>query len=44
MANSADPDQTAPEEQFDQGLHSLLRYSVPIFSKFQVYFMNEFNH
>ena len=25
MANSADPDQTAPKEQSDQGLHCLLR-------------------
>ena len=23
MANSTDPDQTAPQEQFDQGLHCL---------------------
>ena len=25
MPNSADPDQTAPREQYDQALHSLLR-------------------
>ena len=24
MNGSVDPDQTAPQEQFDQGLHSLL--------------------
>ena len=26
MANSADPDQIAPKEQFDQGLYCLLKY------------------
>ena len=26
MTNSVDPDQTAPKEQFDLGLHCLLRY------------------
>ena len=25
MANTVDPDQTAPKEQFDLGLHCLLR-------------------
>ena len=30
MANSVDPDQTAPEEQSDQGLHWLLRPICPI--------------
>ena len=25
LANGADPDQTAPKEQSDQGLHCLLR-------------------
>ena len=30
-ANSVDPDQTAPEEQSDQGLYWLLRLSVLIF-------------
>ena len=29
MANSVDPDQTAPEEQSDQGLHCLLRPICP---------------
>ena len=29
MANSVDPDQTAPLEQFDQGLHCLFRYVYP---------------
>ena len=31
MANSADPDQTAPREQSDLGLHCLLRHFVGIF-------------
>ena len=29
MANNVDPDQTAPEEQSDLGLHSLLRPICP---------------
>ena len=29
LANSADPDQTAPLEQFDQGLHCLPRHICP---------------
>ena len=29
MANSVDPDQTAPKEQSDQGLHCFLRSSCP---------------
>ena len=29
MANSADPDQTAPVEQSDQGLHCLQRNFCP---------------
>ena len=29
MANSVDPDQTAPKEQFDLGLHCLLRPVCP---------------
>ena len=29
MANSVDPDQTAPEEQSDQNLHCLLRHTCP---------------
>ena len=29
MSNSAVPDQTAPWEQSDQGLHSLLRHLCP---------------
>ena len=29
MANSVDPDQTAPKEQFDLGLHCLLSYICP---------------
>ena len=28
MTNSADPNQTAPQEQFDQGLHCLLRQQL----------------
>ena len=28
LANSADPDQTAPKEQYDLGLHCLLRYKL----------------
>ena len=31
MAKSEDPDQTAPQEQFDLGLHCLLR---PIMSEY----------
>ena len=31
MANSADPDQTAPQEQSDLGLHCLPKKFVPIF-------------
>ena len=31
MANSVDPDQTAPKEQFDLGLHFCLDSSVQIF-------------
>ena len=29
QANSVDPDQTAPYEQFDQGIHYLLRHFCP---------------
>ena len=29
MAYRADPDQTAPKEQSDQGLHCLLKYICP---------------
>ena len=29
MANSADPDQTAPQEQSDQDLHCLLMHVCP---------------
>ena len=29
IANSEGPDQTAPQEQSDQGLHCLLRYACP---------------
>ena len=29
MANSVDPDQTAPLEQSDQNLHCLLRHTCP---------------
>ena len=29
MANSVDPDQTAPQEQSDLGLHCLLRHVCP---------------
>ena len=29
MANSVDPDQTAPEEQSDQNLDCLLRHTCP---------------
>ena len=28
MANSVDPDQSAPLEQFDQNLHCLLRHTA----------------
>ena len=31
MANCVDPAQTAPQEQFDQGLHSLLRHVCQTF-------------
>ena len=31
MANSADPDQTAPKEQSDLGLHYLSKPLYPIF-------------
>ena len=31
FANSAEPDQTAPKEQSDQGLHCLLKHTVQIF-------------
>ena len=30
MANSEDPDQTAPQEQSDLGLHCLFKPSCPI--------------
>ena len=29
MANSVDPDQTAPQEQSDQNLYCLLRHTCP---------------
>ena len=29
MANSVDPDQTAPQEQSDQNLNCLLRHTCP---------------
>ena len=29
MANSVNPDQTAPQEQSDQNLHCLLRHTYP---------------
>ena len=34
MANSVDPDQTAPKEQSDQDLHCLLRHICPNIKKF----------
>ena len=30
MANSVDPDETAPQEHFDLDLHRLLRHVCPI--------------
>ena len=40
MANSVDPDQTAPWEQFDLGIHCLLTgMSVQIFQVNTVYLM-----
>ena len=38
MANSVEPDQTAPEEQSDQGLHCLLR---PICPNTKNFYMSE---
>ena len=38
-ANNADPDQTVPQEQSDQGLHCLLRFqSVPILNVITVFY------
>ena len=34
MANSVDPDQTAPLEQSDQNLHCLLRHTCPNIENF----------
>ena len=36
MANSADPDQTAPKEQSDQSLHCFLGITVPVFRSIMV--------
>ena len=36
MANTVDPDQTAPQEQSDLGLHCLLHTSTPVFVGFEV--------
>ena len=41
MANSVDPDQTAPEGESDQGLHCLLSPSCPNFLGFLWYINRE---
>ena len=38
MSNTEDPDQTAPKEQSDQGLHCLLGHFDPnAFSNYNIY-------
>ena len=44
MANSADPDQTVPKEQSDQGIHYFFGYFCLSFKAFLMYRLVNINH